>query len=477
MSFVHLLIRNIPSSFHSADLRRFFSEFLETERIRCFHFRHRPEIKKKEEGQTDEISSSSSTTRCCIIKVDQEHEGEFRDRYHTKHWTDKNGEEISSRCLISVMKPSEEGGKVTEGDLREMPELRPPGLMPWGNVGTPTQYFLKAVQQCRLPPKIISKLQLEFPRSRRRRIYGDVQFDYGETSKKGMKGLKRSNQEKKKNSDQLAKAVYVHRKKLSDLNSKGPQMEKDGKDGSGSDDDDDTCEEWERHESLHNDVAARRVDPTDISQQPGTKERLFEEEMEVTWDKGSSGLVFYTDAQYWKEQEGDFDERTTDDWDVDMAGYYGGRCDEDARDSIQMRKSDRYKQGVGIKSAFNRKRGDDDGDGAGPSGSKIGRFEKHTKGFGRRIMESQGWKDGQGLGDPKRDGLKDALDNDGQTDKAGLGYRGEVVPRFVSKATPGRKRESIRDVIISTTFDKPEETDPGESLMRKNPQNYLSHRK
>ena len=70
-----------------------------------------------------------------------------------------------------------------------------------------------------------------------------------------------------------------------------------------SDDDDDTCEEWERHEALHNDMEARRADPRhghmDISQQPGTKERLFEEEMEVTWDKGSSGLVFYTDAQVW----------------------------------------------------------------------------------------------------------------------------------------------------------------------------------
>ena len=33
-------------------------------------------------------------------------------------------------------------------------------------------------------------------------------------------------------------------------------------------------------------------------------ERLFEEDMEVVWEKGSSGLVFYTDAAYWQEQEG-----------------------------------------------------------------------------------------------------------------------------------------------------------------------------
>ena len=42
--------------------------------------------------------------------------------------------------------------------------------------------------------------------------------------------------------------------------------------------------------------------------------------MEVTWDKGSSGLVFWTDEQFWRETgHGDSDE--ADDWDVDMEGY------------------------------------------------------------------------------------------------------------------------------------------------------------
>ena len=35
-----------------------------------------------------------------------------------------------------------------------------------------------------------------------------------------------------------------------------------------------------------------------------TKERLFEEEMEVVWEKGGSGLVFYTDASHWHNLEG-----------------------------------------------------------------------------------------------------------------------------------------------------------------------------
>ena len=48
--------------------------------------------------------------------------------------------------------------------------------------------------------------------------------------------------------------------------------------------DDDTGEEWERHAAFHNDVTS----------QERTKERLFEEEIELKWEKGGSGLVFYT---------------------------------------------------------------------------------------------------------------------------------------------------------------------------------------
>lgn len=42
----------------------------------------------------------------------------------------------------------------------------------------------------------------------------------------------------------------------------------------------------------------------DPSNQERNKERLYEEEIELKWEKGGSGLVFYTDAQYWQAQEG-----------------------------------------------------------------------------------------------------------------------------------------------------------------------------
>lgn len=34
------------------------------------------------------------------------------------------------------------------------------------------------------------------------------------------------------------------------------------------------------------------------------KERLFEQEIELKWEKGGSGLVFYTDAQFWDAEKG-----------------------------------------------------------------------------------------------------------------------------------------------------------------------------
>jgi hypothetical protein len=55
-----------------------------------------------------------------------------------------------------------------------------------------------------------------------------------------------------------------------------------------------------------------------------TRELLHEEGVEDPWDKGdASGLVWYTDAQYWDAQEGDLDDRTSDGLDVVGAGCGG----------------------------------------------------------------------------------------------------------------------------------------------------------
>lgn len=69
----------------------------------------------------------------------------------------------------------------TEADLKSLSELNPPALMQNGNVGTPVKVFLQLIQSCRLPPRLIRKLGLTFPKTSSNRRYGNVPFQYYNT--------------------------------------------------------------------------------------------------------------------------------------------------------------------------------------------------------------------------------------------------------------------------------------------------------
>lgn len=69
----------------------------------------------------------------------------------------------------------------TEDDLKSLPELNPPALMQNGNVGTSVKVFLQLIQSCRLPPRLIRKLGLTFPKTGSCRRYGNVPFQYHNT--------------------------------------------------------------------------------------------------------------------------------------------------------------------------------------------------------------------------------------------------------------------------------------------------------
>ena len=276
--------------------------------------------------------------------------------------------------------------------------------MPGGNVGTSTKFFLTAIKECRLPARLVGKLKLEFPQSRNRK-FGSVPLDYDLFTRNGRGG-----------GGGGGKRVFIDREVLGKKNSAGPSISEVSEAEEGGDND--TCEEWERHEALHNDVQARRnhgfqVENTshyaadaDLEQQPGTKERTFEDEIELVWEKGGSGLNFYTDAQFWKEREGDFDEQTTDDWDVDMNVYYEKNTthDKDAVDSVDMRRSDFLREGKHTESLFRKKSSKTNTQrkrrysASGSSEGRIGSFEAASKGFGSKIMAKAGWKPGDGLG-------------------------------------------------------------------------------
>ncbi|VDM80792.1 unnamed protein product [Strongylus vulgaris] len=66
--------------------------------------------------------------------------------------------------------------------------------------------------------------------------------------------------------------------------------------------------------------------------------------MEIVWEKGGPGLVWYTDKNYWDEREKgtDCDWAWADDWDVDYSVYYEGKQagSKDARDAVEMREDE-----------------------------------------------------------------------------------------------------------------------------------------
>ncbi|NXI53236.1 GPTC3 protein, partial [Chloroceryle aenea] len=302
----------------------------------------------------------------------------------------------------------------------------------------------------RLPPWVIKKLQLDFPKTGSSRRYGNVPFEYRDTETvlEEERVYTATGDELTEEEGPVARPEVPHPASAEEEEG-GQEEEEEPHSG----DDDDTCEEWERHEALHEDV----------TQQDRVKERLFEEEIELKWEKGGSGLVFYTDAQYWQEQNGDFDEQTADDWDVDMSIYYdkdGG--DKDARDTVQMWLEQRRRDGSEEGSLV---------------GQQIGTFERYTK-------VSSGCVRWRGRGRPggavvlvlkgSNSGMAEALDNEGQNPrcKRGLGYHGEKLPTF----SKGKKPRREVPILISTIYDDPDPKDSGDQLLRRQPPTAMKYR-
>ena len=308
---IYIYVGNIPKDFRSADLRIFFSEFIEKGAFECFHFRHRPETAQiKIDKESEDIAETKETnTTCCIVKLKKKPFKKFKKKYHKRRWYGVN-HIISHKTFCNVFKmnikskPSkkylnnkeskEENHTLDQDiyleDFSNLIEFDPPvNVMPQGNVGTPTETFHTQIANCTLPSSVIKSLGLSFKKSSKK--YSSVEMDYNTTFNKiHHPSDDEGGSNETENSD-------------SDIETKKPEDE-------GEDND---AEEWDRYNTLHDDV----------DNQSRPKERLFEEDLELKWEKGGSGLVFYTDAYFWNEMKGkDFDEDTVDDWDVDYNVYY-----------------------------------------------------------------------------------------------------------------------------------------------------------
>ncbi|ETN77612.1 g-patch domain protein [Necator americanus] len=393
-------VRNIPSHLKSKDLRRYFADYVETGKFHCFHYRHRPECQQ-------EVFFCRS---------------EFIRHYHGQHWINNEGMEIPRRCFVSaakVAKSSEDSSDyINDADLRQMIELRPPSLMPRGNVGTPSEYFLEQIRLCRLPPSLIPKLGIEV--TRRRRKYDSVPFHYSSERSGG--------------SEQEATDIVEHPSGARDLLGRNIKRK----------------ELADEEQSIRDQVffskylasflsTVEQALYDDVTEQDRTKPRKYEEEMEIVWEKGGPGLVWYTDKNYWDKREkgSDCDWAWADDWDVDYSVYYEGKSTgtRDARDAVEMREDEERRTGKLIESVFtkkskapraSRKRRNSDSD--------VINIEQYSKGIGSKLLGIMGWKPGSGLGRLQQGRVHPVaiqLEEDSQSgfEKKGFGYHGERMQR------------------------------------------------
>lgn len=308
---VYAFVCNIPPSFHSKDLRHYFSSFVESSYFKCFHFRHRPQkevvvLHQKNasitSGPSDRVNQKIlfENALCCLVKFSSDTvKTKAIKKYHLQHWEEDN-ETVTERCIlvdvekiinshisnnispiVTLLVTSTNNLKIeiTHQQLDTFFELKPPGLMPEGNVGTPTKHFLNLINTCQLPSKLISKLGLCFPKSTSRK-YGNVFFDYGDTSNT------RTLEPDEGKCDESSNSTTVPQRFVDSTTT----SQKPNHPSLVTFCEDDEEEEWDRHMALHDDV----------TEQERNKERIYEEEMEVVWEKGGPGIVWYTDAQFWK---------------------------------------------------------------------------------------------------------------------------------------------------------------------------------
>ncbi|KAK6016125.1 hypothetical protein OSTOST_18397 [Ostertagia ostertagi] len=278
-------IRNIPSWMRSKDLRRYFSDFTENGKFQCFHYRHRPEL-QQEMWRRDHLQAlgpvaRKSATNCCVVSfASSALRSEFIREFHGRHWMNNEGMEIPRRCFVTAIKlaNASEGtsDSLTSADLRQLIELRPPAVMPHGNVGTPTKYFMEQIRLCRLPASLIPKLGLKT--SRRKRKYDSVEFHYSsdEYDENAMESVSGIANDKSSADDSLRrsiteKAILEESQSLreqavaTDPTDRILQTDFGPDNDDGPDDDDDQCEEWERHEALHDDVTEQdRIKPRKV---------------------------------------------------------------------------------------------------------------------------------------------------------------------------------------------------------------------
>jgi len=313
-----VLIDGIPGSWRSRDLRYYFSSWIEVGSFVMFHYRHR--ASRKLRARVPRIPARAYAERpskpppcpcCCVAIVKGGWIKEFIAGFDQKPWVDSNGDTLEGegRCILTLVElPStrvsfpvlkdatgnpgtekkdtylsrKERRELAMQKFREMEqeqdefrlamsygEMAPPAGVPNGFIGTPSRELIRRADT--LPPGLLKRLGV--------------------------------NEEEEGLRENRFKWLYETHP-LDDDGKREAIKKQQAREA--------TQEEWDRHLA---------VDPIlDRGRLLGKvdDEPLFESKVDNPWDKhGAEGLVFYTDAVKWDAKKGDFDERTTDAWDVE----------------------------------------------------------------------------------------------------------------------------------------------------------------
>ena len=410
--------------------------------------------------------TKESTSTCCVVKVNESHTDKLF-YYHNQHWIGLSGQTLRQKCWIEKVKTSKSAVSessisvqeakskfristdFTNEDLMRMPEMNPNrGIFPRGNVGTTDDEYRQIIKKCQMPTSVLKSLKLDFTKRKPKR-YQALPHKYNNNILKPKSFI-----------IETRNRHFIASDNIPD----NPQLEKDPPTQNNdtiviSDDDSEDdfgMEGWEIHQAFNEDGSlARRnhkLTEDNINFSAGTKERSYENEIELTWEKGGSGLVFHTDEATWKEFESDgdiFNEEGFNQWDQDNSAFYdphGG--DKDAKDFVNMKRDELRRSG----NVPEEKLRDD-----------------LINSFGGKILKDQGWKDGSlnsdnsGLVDPIRTEYRHPAD------KGGLGYHGEKI-KPSNKAS--KRPEAVdRIVKITTIHDDPNDHDlfPELAHRRNNP--------
>jgi hypothetical protein len=124
--------------------------------------------------------------------------------------------------------------------------------------------------------------------------------------------------------------------------------------------------------------AVERWDRQGVLEPVRYEERRYEQPLEVVWEKGGSGLVFYTDECFWAQREAD--ERDADELEsfTDLERVPPTRC----RSRAQREQARLQCTASAVRAA------------QATLDWPLGAFERYTRGIGGRLLRAHGWTGG-----------------------------------------------------------------------------------